>query len=563
MPKKKNKKLRESLAVLEAVVQRKRQWNQASVLDTLGLNEQVSTVVQNAATQSTNMRPLIVENGVVKQYTEGDGVVVPGLASSNEVLLSPANGSRVKLGPVFLPTSRIVVGNTLVSMANGYAGYGPLGSRLTSNITAYVSSNGNDSTGNGAINNPYATISGPTLKYRYSVTEDYRIILKFTAGRWMVASNYQMGGQQSAAHWEVEGEVVTTTVSSVVSSNGSAGNYSVTVQLASAANINVNDYVAITNVTGGTNPERLAGCFLVTSLPGGNQIVINSRHRVGTPSGAVTGNCTCFKTIFSPDSSGGCFSVARGSVTFRNLCFTPNTTQDTGYAILVQGTQGTAIIQGVIGCESLNNGVNVSTGGQLTIQGCLACGDVMNGLLCGHGGSSVVGGANAVHINGGSGNGIHVANGSISLQRFTISGAAGHGIWCGGGGSLSVNGGLISHNIMHGIYANAATVHIDSAGLTCNNAGTGYSGIHLISSYLYSAAGANLVTRFNAQHGVNCTHSSYADIRTCNSSNNSNYGVYAAYNAFMDRTSATLSGNTGGANSPATTTLGNFESYIV
>jgi len=530
-----------------------------------------STVFTSQYGSANMTRPLVVANGVVTQFTEGDGVVVPGVTSaSGDILLSPANGSRVKLGPVSLPTTRITYSKTLAATGVGGTTYIVPAATIPSNQTIYVSVNGNDTTGDGTVNNPYATVGMAMVKTQYFfIDENATLTISIGDGRYIVDSQPQMRYSQSAHHLKVEGaNKVVTNVTSVISSSGSAGNYSVVLQLSSTANsslISANDYVVISNASSGTNPERLNGCFLVTAVPGANQITINSRNRVGVPSGAISANCDCLKTILSPGSSGGTMSVVPGSVlTIKDLVFTPNTTQDIGYAVIIQGATSTAIIEGSVGCESLNNGVNVSTGGTLIINGVFACGDVMNSLLVGHGGGTVrSNSANSIHINGGSGNGIHVCNGSLQIESFTISGVAGHGIFASSGGAVSVNGGKIAFTVMSGIYANGADIRVGSAGLICNSAGAGYSGIHLNASYLSSTAGASLITCSNAQHGVNCNHSSMADITSINSSLNSNFGVYASYNSFMNRTGATLSGNSGGANSPNLTTLGNFESYIV
>lgn len=84
------------------------------------------------------------------------------------------------------------------------------------------------------------------------------------------------------------------TLSSIVSSSGSAGAYSYVLQLNSAANIAVGDYLSVYAVSGGTNPSYVAGVWPVTAVNGGsNQVTVTvTGHQAATASGAVTATVT-------------------------------------------------------------------------------------------------------------------------------------------------------------------------------------------------------------------------------------------------------------------------------
>jgi hypothetical protein len=67
------------------------------------------------------------------------------------------------------------------------------------------------------------------------------------------------------------------------------------------ANIDVGDYIVVAyDASGGTNPSYACGCHEVTNVDTGNtRITVTSAHRKGSPSGAVSANFKCFKTVLS------------------------------------------------------------------------------------------------------------------------------------------------------------------------------------------------------------------------------------------------------------------------
>lgn len=97
------------------------------------------------------------------------------------------------------------------------------------------------------------------------------------------------------------GEIAGITLSSIQSSSGSAGNYSVVLNVSSVTGLLVDQVVGVLpdNISGGTNPQYLYGAHKITNVDVGNsRITVNTKHQ-GVPSGAVTGDITVFKTVLN------------------------------------------------------------------------------------------------------------------------------------------------------------------------------------------------------------------------------------------------------------------------
>lgn len=135
-------------------------------------------------------------------------------------------------------------------------------------------------------------------------------------------------------------------MSSVVSSSGSAGNYSIVIQLDSVTNIAVNDYIVMLSVSGGTTPRHMLGCHKVTAVDTGNsRITVTSKNLIGVPSGAVTGTITVLKSIFYSTTNNGLLIYAP-TVVLQNMCFVSSTNT---YAIIVVMGSGDCYISGKVG----------------------------------------------------------------------------------------------------------------------------------------------------------------------------------------------------------------------
>lgn len=105
------------------------------------------------------------------------------------------------------------------------------------------------------------------------------------------------------------------TVNSVQSSSGSAGAWSIVLNVDSVAHAAVNDWIAITAPSGGTKPTFLAGAFQITNVDVTNtRITISSQHKNATaPSGAVSATLSILKTVLN-------FSGCDGFRIWNNIC---------------------------------------------------------------------------------------------------------------------------------------------------------------------------------------------------------------------------------------------------
>jgi hypothetical protein len=89
----------------------------------------------------------------------------------------------------------------------------------------------------------------------------------------------------------------TKSITSIQSSSGSAGNYSVVLNLDSVSDITTDDMALISACSGGVNPENTVGCWAITNVDAVNsRITVTSNNRSGVPSGAVSGTAAILKT---------------------------------------------------------------------------------------------------------------------------------------------------------------------------------------------------------------------------------------------------------------------------
>lgn len=79
------------------------------------------------------------------------------------------------------------------------------------------------------------------------------------------------------------------TITSVLSSSGVAGNWSITVSVTDSSNAAIGNYLFVSNASGGTNPNELAGSWKITAIPAAGQLTItNTSFASAASSGAVT-----------------------------------------------------------------------------------------------------------------------------------------------------------------------------------------------------------------------------------------------------------------------------------
>jgi hypothetical protein len=206
------------------------------------------------------------------------------------------------------------------------AGYYPI---ISSDVTYYVSTSGNDTTGNGSVGTPWATIA-KALEYLgpFAISSAATVTIQLADGIYTPATPYLLNHKFGQRINITGTNTHTKTVSSIQSVSGSAGAWSIVLNMNNVTSVSSGDYIIIRDCSGGTNPSYLVGCHKITNVDSGNsRITITSAHKNATnPSGAVTTtNSVVIKTIIS--STQGAFecSVPWGYLT-KIVCEGPGVT---------------------------------------------------------------------------------------------------------------------------------------------------------------------------------------------------------------------------------------------
>ena len=123
---------------------------------------------------------------------------------------------------------------------------------------------------------------------------------------------------------------ISTTVTSVASSSGSAGAWSLVLNVGSTAGISTGMYAAIYNASGGTNPTYLEGAWPITAV-GSGTITVSTTHRASAaPSGAATATLVVMPTVLTFAGCDG-FEIWDGAsaINMQNVCIVGNGTAGT------------------------------------------------------------------------------------------------------------------------------------------------------------------------------------------------------------------------------------------
>lgn len=109
-------------------------------------------------------------------------------------------------------------------------------------------------------------------------------------------------------------------ITSIASSSGSAGAWSVVLNVTSAAGTAIGDYLYINNPSGGTNASALIGCHRVTAT-GATTITVASKHKTAAPSGAVTAEARLIKNVIRCNNCNGIEFSNGGFAGFLDVVF--------------------------------------------------------------------------------------------------------------------------------------------------------------------------------------------------------------------------------------------------
>ncbi len=180
---------------------------------------------------------------------------------------------------------------------------------IASDMTLYLETTGNDSTGDGSSGDPWKTL-GKALTYLSdkSIATDATVTIQFGDGTH-VSTATDIANHPNGGRIEIIGEnIYALSLSSVQSSSGSSGAWSIVLNVSDVSNAAVNDFLLVPyDVSGGTRPETLCGCWKITNVDAGNtRLTVTSTHRhTSAPSGAISGTVTIAKTVLQYNGVSG------------------------------------------------------------------------------------------------------------------------------------------------------------------------------------------------------------------------------------------------------------------
>jgi hypothetical protein len=236
---------------------------------------------------------------------------------------------------------------------------------ITTNITYYIATTGNDTTGNGSSGTPWLTIA-KAMSYLASfiIASGVTITITMADGHYSVAAgtslNHPFGSQIKLTGTNTYSK----TISSINARSGGAGAWSYQLVLNNANNIAIGDYVLISAMAGGTNPSFLDGCHVVTAFDVGNKYVtLTSVHKSAAyASNISSGTLVVVKAVITCAGDGLTLTVGSKFQLISNLVLAGPGATNIGITI-----DGSAIWIGVnVGCCNFNYGWNVQNGAILT-----------------------------------------------------------------------------------------------------------------------------------------------------------------------------------------------------
>jgi hypothetical protein len=294
---------------------------------------------------------------------------------------------------------------------------------------------------------------------------------------------------------------VTTTLTSLVSFIGTTGNYSVTLNVANTAGMAIGDYCIIRGSTGTGEYRAVMGCWEITNIPSGTQIVVKNTYRkTVAPTLTITGgSLDCLKTILKFN---GCDGLYPGN--------------STGYiynlAIVGNGTANT-------------DGINISQRGY----------NFGNHVIyLGESGASY-----SLGINGFGRYGIaNTSNAQVWVISVVVSNCGNYGLYAYNQAQFAGSGIISSGNGNIGIYATDGAWITAVSSFAIGNSTVGfYANSRAGINAQYSEAIGNVYSGFQANFG------SSIDARSTKALNNGYHGYSSGSNSIIYATSSSAVGN--------------------
>lgn len=317
------------------------------------------------------------------------------------------------------------------------------GGLITTDTTYYVATTGNDTTGDGSITTPWATPAKALSELgNYRVQDGKTLTIQCDDGAYTFSSpisNLPKGFLLTGKN------TYTKTMSSVQSSSGSAGAWSVVINVDNVTFVTLSDYALISAASGGTNPRYIEGIWDITAVDAvNNRITVATTHRgASAPASTVAATVTIIKTVFSFSGvSGVSLLPMAGGGTLSKLVLNGDNTAST-HGINLTG--GTINLANPFGIRNFGGAGIYAYSGEVFASGVVA--------ISSNGDRGVFGRNNAgVFIDSSivSGNGLYgihaTRHGHISCDSSIVSGNASYGIFSTLGGNIVAQWSTLNAN---------------------------------------------------------------------------------------------------------------------
>jgi len=411
--------------------------------------------------------------------------------------------------------SHLMRGSTDVEESGGSGG-------ITTNTTYYIATTGSDVTGDGSSGTPWATPQKALdyLKDKW-INDDVTVTIQCADGTYALTSTIDIEHPCGARISIVGQNTYTKTLSSVQSSSGSAGAWSIVLNLSNVTNIATNDYVRIISTSGGVNPVWLRGLHKVTNVDAGNsRITITSTHNGATaPSGAVacTNGVMVFKTIFDfSDNTNGIYCSAGNTLgNLNKVVITSSYAMPHSGGIGIYISNGSVILGTAVGIAYLGTGVKVVNNGYLYAAS-IAISSIYGNAIDVESSAKVI--ATTSILSGADASegqsGIYVKGAYADISSSTITGLpalSGYGIYV-----------LNNGNVL----ATSATINSVGYGVLCE------------AGFVNTASS----TIINAEYGIYCQNNGSVITTSATITYCSSYGIYSN-RGFVSATSVSYSNN--------------------
>ena len=346
---------------------------------------------------------------------------------------------------------------------------------ITTNTTYYISTSGNDTTGDGSSGDPWATIDKAMSEISSSLIVGATVTIQLGDGTYTLTAGTASFDHAMGNNITITGEnTYDISLTSIQSSAGAAGAWSVVLNVSDVSNAAVNDYLLVPyDVAGGTRPETLAGVWKITNVDAVNtRITVLTTHKhTSAPSGAVAGTVTIVKTILDYSGYDG-MTVSQGfSIgTLNKMVLVGDSTASTmGLDITERAYAGLGSAFGVVGFDV---GINVNPDGNLYGDYVKACGAATYNLRVYYGNARVPWAV----FSGSPGNGIDATQGNVIAKACVCSGNTGYGMIFRLLSAVEAKTAAtkVTYNTGTGIYASIGSI-VQANSATVSNNGTNFS----------------------------------------------------------------------------------------